>query len=477
MSGPPTIDLLKEIGLLSQVVSDLHKQLSGQESLRKILAGEQLRIDRIRRQIETEDLRRSDQEISRPVQAEEERERLQNDLERLVAERTAASERAVERLKLEIDKREKTEKMLRGLVETAPDATLIIDREGVVVLASEQSKKLFGYEQSEIVGQPVEMLIPRRYRYTHPEQRRKFMDAPSHRAMGSGLELTGLCKDGREIPVEVSLCTIESEDGLLVVSAVRDISERKAAENEAREHREDLAHVTRLSTMAEMATGIAHEINQPLSAIITYSYAARQALESPSVGADEVRSILDRLEEHAGRAGDIVKQVRSLVIKSRSEHLPADLNSLVRKVIRFLDLDLRQGNVTLELSLDESSPIVLVDEIHIQQVVVNLMKNAIDAMEEIPDENRRLTLATRISPDGKAEVEVSDCGKGFSDKDSTRIFDAFFSTKVNGMGMGLAISRSIVEQHEGKIWVEKNANGGATFLFTLPRSGKNGDSA
>ena len=248
----------------------------------------------------------------------------------------------------------------------------------------------------------------------------------------------------------------------------RDITDLKRAEDELRQLQARLAHVGRISTMGEMATGIAHELNQPLTAIATYSHVVKAMLDVPTVDRQDIQQTLDKLESQALRAGDIVWRLRNFVKKSPSIRVPTDLNSLVKDVSRLVEPDIRQAEVSLQLSLGETCPSVSVDAIQIQQVLVNLVRNAIDAMDETPIDRRTITIKTRICENDFLGVSVCDAGKGLNGDEFELVFDAFYSSKKRGMGMGLAISRSIVEDHGGKLWAEANRTAGTTFRFTIP---------
>lgn len=223
--------------------------------------------------------------------------------------------------------------------------------------------------------------------------------------------------------------------------------------------------------MGELATGIAHELNQPLAAIASFSSAAKTIAKGFPSGSHDVQAILGKLEDQAIRAGEIVRRLRNFVQKAESVRVPADLNTLVREVADFIEPDIRRADVVLKLKFDESYPAVLVDKIQVQQVLVNLVRNALDAMQETPAGQRELTISTRTLQDGQADVIVSDAGKGLAQDELDQVFNAFFSTKQEGMGMRLPISRSIVEAHGGKLWSKSNAGTGATFGFTIPLQG------
>ncbi len=290
----------------------------------------------------------------------------------------------------------------------------------------------------------------------------------------SSLECPVLATDGKEVWYDTTFVPAFDENGhvqYIIVTSVN-VTERRQAEEEARQHRDELAHVSRVSTMGELATGIAHELNQPLAAISSYSFAARSIVEQFSSGIPDLEETLGKLEEQAIRAGDIVRRLRDYVAKAESARVRADLNTLVRDVATLVEPDIRMAGTILKLILDDSAPTVMVDKIQIQQVLVNLIRNAIDAMRETPASQREITISTRVLQDGQAEVIVSDAGNGLAQDDLEQVFNAFFSTKQKGMGMGLPISRSIVEAHGGKLWAKSNAGAGATFGFAIPQENR-----
>jgi PAS domain S-box-containing protein len=369
----------------------------------------------------------------------------------------------------DITKRKQGEQRFRTLVEATPAALIVVDEFGQMILVNENAENTFGYDRGELVGQLIEMLIPERYRGKHPSLRASYNEAPKVRTMKSGFVLYGRHKDGSEFPIEVGLSPVNIDGLAMVLTFIVNITKRKQLEEEARGHQELLAHVARISTMGEMATGIAHELNQPLAAIAIYSDVAKSIAERFNISSDEFREILDKLEAQAIRAGNVVRRLRDYSKRSDSVRKLIDLNVLIRNVVSFVEPDIRQSETMLALKLDEQSQNILIDEIQIQQVLVNLIRNAIDAMQETPTTQRKLTVSTRSLQNGEVEVTVSDAGKGLSQDELLQIFNAFFSTKQEGMGMGLSISRSIVEAHDGRLRAEPNNGPGMTFAFTIPQ--------
>ncbi len=257
-------------------------------------------------------------------------------------------------------------------------------------------------------------------------------------------------------------------DNGLAYSIAHDITEQRIEEEQAWKQGNELAHMSRISTMGEMATGIAHELNQPLTAIASYSFAASNIINQLDLGRNEVQEILDKLEDQVIRAGDIVRRLRNFVSKTESERRATNLNVLIQDVAKFVEPDSRQSETKIVFRFANPSPNVYVDEIQIQQVLVNLIRNAIDAMHEKPADQREVSISTLTTEDGQAEVAVSDKGTGLTKEEFGQVFNAFFSTKQEGMGMGLPISRSIIETHGGKLFAEQNSGPGMTFKFTIP---------
>jgi len=261
-----------------------------------------------------------------------------------------------------------------------------------------------------------------------------------------------------------------TEGAILGVSAVvQDISELRWAEERARQHLETLAHVSRLTTMGQMATGIAHELNQPLAAIANYAFGGRQKIRDGVVDAAELSQVFDELVTQALRAGEIVHHLRGFVSKKKADldRVSVSMSSLIGDMLTLVGAELRLNGIHPVLALDDALPWVHVDTIQIQQVIVNLIRNALEAMVDRPPSMRSLTVTT-TPRSGLVEVAVRDSGAGLATEDLDRVFDAFYTTKDDGMGMGLAISRSIIEDHGGRLWAERNPDGGSTFRFTVP---------
>jgi PAS domain S-box-containing protein len=369
---------------------------------------------------------------------------------------------------IDITERKRAEERFRLAVEASPNAIAMVNGQGEIVLINTLTERLFGYSREELIGKSVEILVPERFRAGHPAHRAGFFAAPQSRPMGAGRELFARRKDGTEFPVEIGLNPIETNEGMLVLTAIVDITERKRSESELRRNREELAHLTRITTLGELATSLAHEVNQPLTAILSNAQAAQRFLSKKSSDIEEVREILHDIVQDSNRAGDVIRRMRALVKKEDIEFGSLDLSSTIREILMLVQSDAALRNVRVVLDVSPDLPQVRGDRIQLQQVLLNLLLNAFDAMKDCPGDEREVLL--RAEPDGAdlVRTSVSDLGPGLTSDKLDRIFQPFFSTKREGLGVGLSISRSIIEAHGGKLWAENNNGRGATFCFTVP---------
>lgn len=279
------------------------------------------------------------------------------------------------------------------------------------------------------------------------------------------------CKDGHSIPVEYSSTPIRDEHGVATGAVVvfRDITEQKKAAEEARQHQIEMAHVSRLSTMGEMASGIAHELNQPLSAISNYTRGSIRMLQSnKGESREKLIEVMERVAAQAERAGEIIRQLRRFIRKEEPERKSVDLNRLIRELVAFLQPELRKAQVVLDLQLFEPLPQLWAHDIQLEQVLLNLTRNAIEAMQDVPRERRQLKIHTTLLDDGSIELLVEDSGHGIPDILRERIFEPFITTKEQGMGLGLSISRGIIEDHGGSLSLEPMSGPGTRLRIILP---------
>ncbi|MET0103167.1 MAG: PhnD/SsuA/transferrin family substrate-binding protein [Sedimenticola sp.] len=277
-------------------------------------------------------------------------------------------------------------------------------------------------------------------------------------------------RDGSCFPVEYTSTPLRDEHEGVVGSVVvfRDISERKQAEEEARQHQMDLAHVARLSTMGEMASGIAHEINQPLTAIATNAHACIRMLEAGGEQNERIADVVEKIGSQAERAGEIIRQLRQFVRKEQPQLSAVNLNELIDEVVTLLKPEARRADVRIELDLEQEISTVLAQHIQIDQVILNLARNAIEAMEDMLKGDRVLTITTRQGGKNAVIVTVADTGPGLSEEVREQVFNPFVTTKPSGMGLGLSISQGIIDAHKGRLYVDSNPGEGAVFRFMLP---------
>jgi PAS domain S-box-containing protein len=490
-----------------------------------------------------------------------------------------------------------SEERHRLVVETAPDAVISIDESGAILLANPATVRIFGYDPTELIGKPLTLLMPEFLRKLHENGLSRYLATGQRHINWQGTELTALRKNGQEFPVEISFGELTNDGHRLFTGFIRDISERKLAEDKLRAsertlreltetipqmlwsanadgaidycnqrvldytglsaqqvhgagwmksvHRDDsekmaqewrrtvstgepfqyefrclrsadhtyrwcvssalplrdregrvikwfgsvvdlhdwkeaqqalqmtqteLARVSRLTTMGELAASIAHEVNQPLTAVTNNSSACLRLLAAGNLQPEVLRRALDEIVADCNRASAVVARIRGFIKKEPAEKNRLDINDVIQEVLALADRELYENRVGLERQLTKALPLVLADRVQMQQVLLNLIMNGIEAMAAVTNRPRSLCMQSRVDDSGDVLVAVRDSGTGLS-SEAHRLFTPFFTTKANGMGLGLSISRSLVESHGGRLWVEPNSPHGAVFCFTLPESG------
>ena len=356
--------------------------------------------------------------------------------------------------------------MVQALMDTAVDAILTVDEKGVIRSFNQAAERLFGYRQEEAIGQPISLLMPEPHRARHQQYIERYLATGEPHIIGIGREVEAQRKDGSLLPAYLSVSEFEVAGERRFAGVLHDIS----ADLEARRLRERLAQAESLSKLAETTAALAHELNQPLAAVAAYAEAARRQLaqgDSPKLAAT-----LDKVVAQSLRASAVVESVRRLINGAAGEGAAmqfADINALMAEVVALLEPDARRRGVELALRTAAELPPVRCDPVQIQQVGLNLVRNAIDAVAQDRGGREQTVFITTSGAADAVEVSVADCGAGLSDGIRDQLFAPFQSDKPSGMGMGLAICRTIVANHQGALSFQDNTPGpGTTFSFTLP---------
>lgn len=363
------------------------------------------------------------------------------------------------------------ERRYESILRSVGEGVYGVDLNGLSTFVNPAMERLTGWPAAELIGQKQHDLLhhTKSDGSAHPRE-----ECPVYLTMRDGrqrqVEDVFWRRDGSHFPVEFTSAPLKDSKGNIVGAVVvfRDITERREAEVAERDRQAELAHAARLSTMGEMATGIAHEVNQPLSAIANYTAACIRMLQSEGYSRESLLEAMQLAARQARRAGEIIRRIRAYIRKAGPAPLPVDINTLIREVVAMLKPDTLKHGVVIDLDLAPDLPPVPAHAIEIEQVTLNLARNAIDAMTSLDQGPLILQIATLTNGDGQVEVRVSDRGVGFGSDDSEAVFTPFYTTKSAGMGLGLSISRRIIESHGGTLWATANADQGATFHFSLP---------
>ncbi len=362
---------------------------------------------------------------------------------------------------------EERETRLRTIFETAPDSIIVIDEAGMILNFSRSAEMLFGYLGGEVLGKNVSMLMPAPYRDGHDGYIRRYLATGEKRIIGIGRIVVGQRRDGSVFPMELAVGEMPLHDRHLFTGFIRDLTERRETEKRLQDLQTELLHVGRVSAMAQLASALAHEVNQPLTAIGNYLQAARRFMAASGIApGDRVAEALDKAAAQTERAGQVVRTMRAFVKKGDGARRPEILNTAIEEACALAMAGLSDLGIRLNFDLAHGLPEVMIDKVPIQQVVVNLVRNAAEAMRD--SEHRELTIRDWLAADDRVAVEIRDTGPGLAPEVSAQLFQPFVTTKASGMGMGLSICRSIINSHGGSIRAEALAEGGTRFVFDLP---------
>ena len=360
-----------------------------------------------------------------------------------------------------------TEEKYRLVVETASDAVISLDETSAILLANPATTRIFGYDPAELIGKPLTMLMPEFLRKLHEVGFKRYLATGQRHINWQGTELVGRRKNGQEFPVEISFGELTKDGHRVFTGFIRDISERKQAQRAIQNAQAELARVSRLTTMGELAASIAHEVNQPLTAVNNNSNACLRLLANLNLPPDVLRRALEEIVSDGTRASAIIARIRAFIKKAPAEKNRLDVNEVIREVLAMMGHGFEENRIVVQSELAEALPLLLGDRVQLQQVLLNLTMNGVEAMTAIIDRPRLLWVQSRIDESGDVLIAVRDSGTGLG-LEADRVFSPFFTTKANGMGMGLSISRSLIEAHGGRLWATPNFPHGTVFSFTLP---------
>jgi two-component system, LuxR family, sensor kinase FixL len=355
---------------------------------------------------------------------------------------------------------------LQALLDAAVDGIVIIDEAGVIGAFNLAAERMFGYEASQVIGGPVELLMPEPHKSRHRGYMRRYLETRDPHVIGRGREVEGRHSSGRIFPIHLAVGEAVSAGYRQFVGIIRDLSSQRATEERTRSLENRLAQVDRFSLMGEMAAGIAHEINQPLSAIATYAQAAKRLVAKTPLDRATLADVSEKIDEQARRAGDVIRNLRKLARKHEISKERLDANGLVSGILNLIEADAHVEGIPVMTEFAEDLPEILGDALQLQQVLLNLTRNSVDAMRDGLHNERGILINTERTSNG-VSISVTDHGHGVSSHLGGSIFNPFVTTKREGLGVGLAISSTIVEACGGRLSYENN-DVGATFTITLP---------
>jgi PAS domain S-box-containing protein len=369
------------------------------------------------------------------------------------------------------------EAKLNSIFNASVEGIITCDMSCKIISANAAVETIFGYTEAELIGCSINKLMPlSQDKCSHRERKSYRQEADMPKVLGRIREVEGMRKDGSAVPLDISIAefTLDGQD--YFTSIVRDVTQRKMQELQQKEHLEALSHVMRLGLMGELASGIAHEVNQPLTAIVNYAQACLRFIQADQPDLAKLRSILEKTHDQALKAGQIIHHMRDFVRSKKIHRSTADINALIENAVSLSITDLKHYNIQLSFNLADNLPSIYVDSVQIEQVILNLVRNSIDALKDVShNKQRKLFIQTLLNDENFIEVKVKDNGHGLGESSQKKILTPFYTTKSSGMGMGLSISQSIVKSHDGSLHFASKAGKGSTFYFTIPVRRKSND--
>src|SRR5258705_269014 len=361
---------------------------------------------------------------------------------------------------------------MRALIETAVDGAILIDARGVVLMFNPACERLFGYFADEVIGKNVKMLMPEPYRHEHDGYIANYLDSRKPKIIGIGREVVGLRADGSTFPMDLSVGEAKQEGGSIFVGIIRDITSRKRTEADLQQTRAELARVARVTTLVELTAAIAHEVHQPLTGFVSSGNASLRWLAAEPANLDAARRSIERMVDAGTRAGEVMGRLRNLVRRTPLQKELLNINETILEAFALVDTEIHRNSISPHTELANELPLVWGDRVQLQQVIFNLFTNAIEAMSGGDHAQRNLMDSSAQDGSSCVRVTVRDSGTELDEVALSRLFEVFYTTKAHGMGIGLAVGRTIIQAHGGQLWATPTRPQGATFQFTLPSEGE-----
>ena len=364
---------------------------------------------------------------------------------------------------------------LDPVLDAMVESMIVIDEQGTMEQINKSTTRMFGYEPDELLGKNISMLMTGTDHERHDKYLSNYQKTGKKRIIGRGREVLAQRKDGSVFPADIAVGEVKTRDYVRFVGLIRDLTQQRNAEEQALKQREEMVNVSRLGMMGEMAAAMAHELNQPLTAIANYASASIRLLEQSPDNIEDVREVLQEIADQALRAGEVIQRTREFTRSGDDSMSATTLSEIARPIRSLAELDTKANNIRLSWNIPADLPEVEADPVQIQQIMLNLIRNAVDAMQDTDPDHRDIEIQAKITAPHEIRFDVKDQGHGVSPEAAKDIFNAFFTTKSGGMGMGLAICRTIIRSHGGELGFRNNGlageQRGSTFYFTIPTRG------